>query len=247
MNFKFVYTDYKHLEIDGEEVGSTFKTSGVDSRLELVHQPIGLFEGSLGGQFFYKDLSILGADAFLQPTTTVAGAAFLFEEVKLGPVTLQFGGRVEHDQVSIDSSDPDLTSLTSPDQKDQDFTPLSAAGGVIYHFLDDWELAVNATFSQRAPTAEELFARGGHDATFQFIVGDPNLGVETSRGIDRQPAQESRHRHRHAQRLLQFVLRFHRLRADGRISRTVCRFSITRRRTPTSSAAKRRSISIFCP
>jgi iron complex outermembrane receptor protein len=184
MNFKFVYTDYKHLEIDGNQVGATFKTSGVDSRLELVHQPLGLFEGSLGGQFFYKDLSILGSEAFLQPTTSVAGAAFLFEEVKLGPVTLQFGGRVEQDNVSIDSSDPALTSLTSPDQKEQDFTPLSAAGGAIYHFLDDWELAINATFSQRAPTAEELFARGAHDATFQFIIGDPNLGVETSRGID---------------------------------------------------------------
>ena len=112
-------------------------------------------------------------DAFLQPTTTIAGAAFLFEEVKLGPVTFQFGGRVEHDNVSIDSSDPELTSLTSTDQKNQEFTPLSAAGGVIYHFLDHWELAMNATFSQRAPTAEELFARGGHDATFQFIIGDP--------------------------------------------------------------------------
>lgn len=184
LNFKFVYTDYKHLEIDGSEVGSTFKTSGVDSRLELVHQPIGLFQGSLGGQFFYKELSILGQDAFLQPTTTVAGAAFLFEEVKLGPVTLQGGGRVEHDQVTIDSNDPTLTSLTSPDQKDQGFTPLSAAVGLIYHFAGDWELAMNGTFSQRAPTAEELFARGGHDATFQFIVGDPNLAVETSRGVD---------------------------------------------------------------
>ncbi|MDQ3198876.1 MAG: TonB-dependent receptor [Verrucomicrobiota bacterium] len=184
LNLKFVYTDYKHLEIDGETVGATFKTSGVDSRLELVHQPIGLFQGSLGGQFFYKDLSILGEEAFLQPTTSVAGAAFLFEEVKLGPLTLQFGGRVEQDNVSIDSSDPTLTSLTSPDQKVADFTPLSAAGGAIYHFLDDWELALNVTFSQRAPTAEELFARGAHDATFQFIVGDPNLGVETSRGVD---------------------------------------------------------------
>src|SRR5262249_12056324 len=56
MNFKFVYTDYKHLEIDGDEVGSTFKTSGVDSRLELVHDPISPFQGSLGGQFFYKEL-----------------------------------------------------------------------------------------------------------------------------------------------------------------------------------------------
>jgi iron complex outermembrane receptor protein len=185
MNFKFVYTDYTHLEIDGDHnIGSTFKTNGVDSRLELIHEAVGPFSGSVGGQLFLKDLSILGADAFLQPTETIQGAAFLFEEAKFGPLTMQFGGRVEHDNVSIDSSDPNLTSLTSPDQKNQDFTPLSAAAGVIYHLADDWELAVNATFSQRAPTAEELFARGGHDATFQFIVGDPNLGVETSEGID---------------------------------------------------------------
>ncbi|MEP6955493.1 MAG: TonB-dependent receptor [Chthoniobacterales bacterium] len=184
MNFKFVYSDYEHQEIDGSTVASTFKTSGVDSRLEFVHKPIGPFEGSVGGQFFLKDLSILGADAFLQPTRTIQGAAFVFEETKAGPVTLQFGGRVEYDDVKIDTADPDLTSLTSPSQQNPNFVPLSAAVGAIYHFNDDWELAVNGTFSERAPTAEELFARGGHDATFQYIIGDPNLDVEISRSVD---------------------------------------------------------------
>ena len=184
MNFKFVYTDYEHLEIDGNEVGATFDTSGVDSRLEFVHKPVGIFQGSIGGQFFLKDLSILGEEAFLQPTRTIQEALFIFEETQFGPVTLQVGGRVEHDHLEINSDDPDLTSLTSPDQKNQGFTPLSAAIGVIYHFANDWELTMNGTVSQRAPTAEELFARGAHDATFQFIVGDPNLNVETSRGID---------------------------------------------------------------
>jgi iron complex outermembrane receptor protein len=183
-NAKFVYTDYKHDEIDGETIGSTFKTSGVDSRLELVHKPIGLFEGSIGGQFFYKELSILGADAFLQPSQTTEIAAFLFEEVKLGPVRLQFGARVEHQAIHIDSSDPDLTSLTSPDQQDQDFLPVSGAAGVLYDFAEGWQLAVNGTYSQRAPTAEELFARGPHDATFQFIIGDPTLSEEKNIGID---------------------------------------------------------------
>jgi len=184
VNAKFVYTDYKHEEIDGETVGSTFKTSGVDSRLELVHKPIGLFEGSIGGQFFYKELSILGADAFLQPSKTTEIAVFLFEELKLNQVRLQFGARVEHQAIHIDSSDPDLTSLTSPDQQDQDFLPVSGAVGVLYDFAEGWQLAVNGTYSQRAPTAEELFARGPHDATFQFIIGDPTLSEEKNIGID---------------------------------------------------------------
>ena len=41
-NLKFVYTDYKHDELDNNKVGATFKTNGVDSRIELVHKPIGL-------------------------------------------------------------------------------------------------------------------------------------------------------------------------------------------------------------
>jgi iron complex outermembrane recepter protein len=183
-NLKFVYTDYKHDELDGNKVAATFKTNGVDSRIELVHQPIGIVAGSIGSQIFYKDLSVLGEEAFLQPTQQLAVAGFIFEEVKLNPVRLQFGGRVEYDVVSIDSSNPELTSLTSPSQKDQEFLPVSGAAGAIYDFAKDWQLALNLTYSQRAPTPEELFARGPHDATFQFIIGDPNLNVEINRTVD---------------------------------------------------------------
>jgi len=127
---------------------------------------------------------VLGEEAFLQPTQTLAVAGFIFEEVKLAPVRLQFGARVEHDSLSIDSTNPELTSLTSPSQKDQDFLPISGAAGAIYDFAKDWQLALNLAYSQRAPTAEELFARGPHDATFQFIIGDPNLDVEINRSVD---------------------------------------------------------------
>ena len=184
VNFKLVYTDYQHQEIEGGEVGATFKTNGVDSRIEVVHEPIGKLQGSVGGQAFFKTLSILGEEAFLQPTETLQLAAFIFEQVKLGPLRLQGGVRLEYDAVEIDSDDPTLTSLTAADQKQRDFLPLSVAGGAIYTFAKDYTATVNLTFSQRAPNAEELFARGPHEATFQFIVGDPNLDLETSRGID---------------------------------------------------------------
>ena len=183
-NFKLVYTDYKHDEIDNSTVGATFKTNGVDSRIELLHKPVGPFHGSIGTQVFVKDLSVLGGAAFLQPTENVQVAGFVFEEVKLDPVRLQFGVRVEHDSASIDSSDPTLTSLTSAGQKDQGFYPISGAAGAIYDFAEGWQLALNLAYSQRAPTPEELFARGPHDATFQFIIGDPTLDVETNRSVD---------------------------------------------------------------
>lgn len=70
-NLKVVYTDYEHKEIDDNEIGSTFKTDGVDTRLEIVHEPIGPFEGSFGAQGLLKNLSILGTNAFLQPTQSI--------------------------------------------------------------------------------------------------------------------------------------------------------------------------------
>lgn len=188
-NFKFGYTEYRHLEIDRNEegkdaIGSIFKARGFDSRLEFVHRPIGKLEGSLGIQGYYKDLSVLGDESFLQPTHTLQLAAFLFEEIKLDPVRLQFGGRVEYNHVRIDSSDPELTSLTPGADRERTFVPLSAAAGAIYDFAKDTNVALTVRYSERAPTAEELFARGAHDATFQFLVGDPDLGKERVLGVD---------------------------------------------------------------
>jgi iron complex outermembrane receptor protein len=80
--------------------------------------------------------------------------------------------------------DPEKTSLTSPSQKDQEFWPISGAAGAVYDFAKDWQLALNLTYPQRAPTPEELFARGPHDATFQFIIGDTDLDVEINRTAD---------------------------------------------------------------
>jgi iron complex outermembrane receptor protein len=183
-NLKFVYTDYTHDELHNSQIDATFKSNGVDSRLEFLHKPIGPAEGSIGAQVFYKKSSVLGEEAFLQPTDTFQAAGFIFEEIKLEPFRFEFGGRIESVHVSIDSSDPNLTSLTSPSQKNQDFLPISLAAGAIHDFAKDWQLSLNLSRSQRAPTTEELFARGPHDATFQFIIGNPKLELETAYAVD---------------------------------------------------------------
>ena len=182
-NLKFVYTDYKHDELDNNKVGATFQDERVDSRIELVHKPIGLFQGRSARRSSTGSCPSSGGKlSYSRPN--VGRRRLYFEEVKLDPVRIQFGIRVESNSVSIDSSDPELTSLTSPSQKDQEFLPVSGAAGAIYDFAKDWQLALNLAYSQRAPTPEELFARGPHDATFQFIIGDPNLDVEINRSVD---------------------------------------------------------------
>jgi len=183
-DFKFTYNDYEHQELDGTSVGSTFKTHGFDSRLELVHEPFGPVEGSVGAQLSWHYLSILGDDAFLQPTNTWQTGLFDFEEIRLRPFRFQLGGRLEFYDTSISSDDPELTSLTSSSQQNRFFVPVSVAAGAVYDFAKDCNAALTLRYSERAPTPEELYARGPHDATFQYLIGDPDIGLERVLGLD---------------------------------------------------------------
>lgn len=183
-NFKLSYTEYKHNELDDNIVGSTFKTHGLDARVELLHHAIGKLEGSLGFQGIYRTLGVYGDEAFLRPNQTATGAAFIFEELNLQPVRFQMGARVEYDRVHLGSDDPAFTSLTRGAETSRDFVPLSGALGVIYDFTKEANAALTVRYSERAPTAEELFARGPHDATFQYLIGEPDLPKEKVLGFD---------------------------------------------------------------
>jgi iron complex outermembrane receptor protein len=50
---------------------------------------------------------------------------------------------------------------------------------VVWSFAPDWSAAASVSRSQRAPSAQELFARGVHLATNTYEIGTPTLDVET--------------------------------------------------------------------
>ena len=74
--------------------------------------------------------------------------------------------------------------MTSSSQEERAFVPISVAAGIIYDFANDCNATLTLRYSERAPTPAELYARGPHDATFQFLIGDPNLGLERALGVD---------------------------------------------------------------
>lgn len=58
------------------------------------------------------------------------------------------------------------------------FDTFSAALGGAYDLAQGVKLALNASHTERAPSAEELFANGPHAGTSAFEVGDPDLKTE---------------------------------------------------------------------
>lgn len=167
------YSDYTHTELEGGEIGTVFDVTGLEGRIELVQTQRGGWSGSFGTQFVHRDFSATGAEAFVAPNTTSQLAVFTVQELAVGALKLQLGGRYEHGEVQSD-----ILGIT------RDFHTLSGAIGASLEIAGGMQLGANLSRSARAPTAEELFAGGPHIATQQYEIGDPDLETETAIGAE---------------------------------------------------------------
>ena len=178
ITYKFGYSDYTHTEFEGPEIGTVFQNNGYDGRIEVAHEKLGPFEGVFGYQTQRTDFSALGEEAFLPPVASETHAGFVFEEVAFDPVRFQFGGRFDHQTHQTEASPAFGPALS------REFNAFSGSAGIAYTPVNDYLIALSLSYTQRPPTYVELFANGPHVATNAFEIGDPNLDLEESFGVD---------------------------------------------------------------
>lgn len=180
IRFRAGYGDYRHFEIeDTGEIATTFLNEGMEGRLEFSQRKRGAWSGAFGAQYLTRDFEAIGEEAFLPPTSTEQGGLFTVQNFDFGRFDAELGGRYERTTVSASASD----QLGTSDLR-RSFDTFSASLGGQYEVVDNWKLGLNLTHSERAPTAEELFANGPHLATQAFEVGDPDFGKEKSNGAE---------------------------------------------------------------
>ncbi|HUP00089.1 MAG TPA: TonB-dependent receptor [Gemmatimonadota bacterium] len=167
-------TDYEHVELEGDEVGTRFSNESWEGRIEAPHRPWGRLSGALGLQLASRDFEAVGEEAFVPPTETDTWAVFVFEELDIGAVRFQFGGRYENG---------DITAAEGP-VRERSLDAFSASGGLVWHLVEAYAVSLSVARTTRIPTAEELFSNGPHIATSAFEIGDPDLGTEKSLGLD---------------------------------------------------------------
>lgn len=172
LSFRGGFTDYAHDEKEGDEVATTFTNEGYDARVELEHAPIGGMRGVVGVQSSRSDFAAVGDEAFLPESRTTSTALFALEEFEAGPVRFEIAARQEWQEAE---------AVGRPDTSHD---PLSLSGGAIWSFAPDWSAAVSVARSQRAPSAQELYARGVHLATNTYEIGTPTLEVETANSVE---------------------------------------------------------------
>ena len=184
VRFQLNDTRYRHAEVDGSgKVGTTFKTSGTELRVEAQHATIGSMKGVLGAQIENFDFSALGEEAFVPTTKTRRRALFALEELASSLGTLSVGARVERAQISS-GGDGDSADTKFGAPAERRFTLRSASIGDVVKLGSDWTLTGSLSTTARAPTSFELFANGVHAATGAFERGDQTLGIERGNNID---------------------------------------------------------------
>ena len=166
------YTDYQHQELEEGVVSTTFTNEGYDGRIEAQHREIAGFKGVVGLQLSKSDFAAVGEESFLAPSTTKNTGLFVMEERELGDWHFEGALRQEWQEASA-------LGLADTEHK-----PFSISGSAVWHFMPGWSGAVSLSRSQRAPSAQELYADGVHLATNTYEMGDSSLDVETANALE---------------------------------------------------------------
>ncbi len=181
IRFRAGFADYQHQEI-GEDgsVGTTFYNKGIEARAELVQAKRGGWDGVIGMQFVARDFHVIGEEKFLPANSTTQFGLFTLQALDLGALRLEAGGRYEHSRARA-RADDDL-GFDAPLVRS--FNALSFSGGASYALAKNWRVGVNVAHSERAPSAEELYARGPHAGTQAYELGNPDFGKEKNWGVE---------------------------------------------------------------
>lgn len=174
------YSDYRHFELeDTGAIGTTFLSEGYEARAEFRQSRRGAWGGGFGAQYFHRDFEVDGAEKFLPPNRTSQIGLFALQTLDLGAIKAEGGLRYEHSSLSADAD----ATIGNP-ALSRDYDALTGSIGASHALASGWRLGVNLSRSERAPSAEELFANGPHAGTQAFQIGDPDLDTERSWGLE---------------------------------------------------------------
>lgn len=180
LSLQFASTDYKHQEIEGAEIGTTFLNNAQETRLELVHDAWSGWQGAFGLQYSDSDFVTLGDEAYIPASNTEKLGLFWLEEYEVGQWHTELGARYDKQTIN--------TNIFGQRENNG----FSFAFGSLWHLNEHWTLPVNITRAQRLAAVEELYSNAGNDeanyvphlATASIEVGNPDLDKETANNID---------------------------------------------------------------
>lgn len=174
LQFRGAFGDYRHIEFEGDEVGTRFDGNGVEFRADLIQAEHNGWRGRSGVQLLSRKMTIVGDEAFVPNNQVDRVGLFTLQSLKLGGgFEIEGAGRFEKASVKAP-----LIGF------DRSFDLWSGAAGLSFAPAEGWKVGVNYTRGARAPSPEELLSDGLHVATQSYERGDATFATETSDGFE---------------------------------------------------------------
>lgn len=181
IKFRAGHATYRHFELEPDgEIATRFFNNGLEGRLEIVQAKRGVWSGASGVQYFNRQFNVDGEEAFLPRSETNQTGLFTLQQLDFGRFKAEAGARYEFTDLSARTQDGDLRFFDGR----RDFGAFSGSIGGSYGLTDNVRAGLNFSYTERAPSAEELFANGGHPATQAYELGNPTFRLERSLGIE---------------------------------------------------------------
>jgi iron complex outermembrane receptor protein len=177
MRVRSAYSRYRHDEREGGSVGTVFANRGSETRLEFLRER-GEWSHVLGTQSIFSQFSAEGEEAYLPTSANDQTALFSFHERRNGPWTWSGGARIENQRSRAEGDAVLSESMV------RGFTGASGSLGALRRLDGDWSLGANYSYTERAPTFQELYADGVHVATGTFDIGDDSLKKEKAHALE---------------------------------------------------------------
>jgi iron complex outermembrane receptor protein len=164
-------TDYKHNELEGDEIGTRFTSKGNEWRLNLVREERGPLSLNLGLVSLNRDFEAIGDEAFVPSTDMDEKAAYAQTRFDKGYWGFEAGLRA-------DKRDYETLSHSLS------FETQSVSFGGFLRPSDHQFFGFSLTRSERMPTEAELFADGPHLATAQYVIGSDEFKTEIGTSLE---------------------------------------------------------------
>lgn len=175
------YASYRQFERRPDNsIATTFLNNGFEGRLEVVQARRGAWLGASGVQFSNREFNVVGDEAFLPRNATAQTGLFTQQQLDFGRFKAEAGLRYEFTDVASRALPGDLRFFGGA----RSFQAFSGALGASYGLSDVVRIGLNLSRTERAPSAEELFANGPHAGTQAYELGNPNFALEKSWGIE---------------------------------------------------------------
>jgi len=191
--FRGGISKYHHAELEpGGIVGTRFYSNGGEMRADVVQSERSGWGGTTGVQYLNQDARIRGDEKYLPDSRKQNVGLFTLQSLEFGKLRIEAAGRLDFAHLRADQDeliaglveDAGKVSVVGASPLNRNFTAMSASIGANYDIFAGWRAGVAVSHSERAPGVDELFSFGPHGGSEQFLIGDPNLRLEKSNGVE---------------------------------------------------------------